>query len=138
MSNLTTFGVPFADSCSLLSSSLPPPIQPSSTDPQYQHGSLAEYSDEEDYSSSSDVEYDPSHRSPDPVTSSTMPNERSYARYLRQDDESQGKGKGLLAEPDEDDPFADPFNEEAAGVDYDEGITPDVHQQGKRMNWKEI
>ncbi|GAA5971759.1 hypothetical protein JCM11641_001501 [Rhodosporidiobolus odoratus] len=42
---------------------------------------------------------------------------RSYAQYVREEDQRTGKGKGLLAEPEEEDPFADPFADSSAAAD---------------------
>ncbi|GAA5854687.1 hypothetical protein JCM8547_004940 [Rhodosporidiobolus lusitaniae] len=115
------------------SSSLPPPIDPRSPDDTYRHGSLSDYSD---YSSETD-EYSSDSSSirastAGPSGTSSTP-ARSYAQYVREEDERTGKGKGLL-EPD--DPFADPFadgNEEVG--DYE------VMQPGRgdrKGEWAEV
>ncbi|ORY66925.1 hypothetical protein BCR35DRAFT_308360 [Leucosporidium creatinivorum] len=115
------------------SSTLPPPIEPRNPGDDYTHGSLSDYSD---YSSSDGEEY---HGAPPTSASSSsatnaypQTSARSYAQYIQQDDERTGKGKGLLEEPDEDDPFADPDD----GASLYSVATPGI--QDKRMEWKEV
>ncbi|GAA6005463.1 Lsb5p [Rhodotorula paludigena] len=107
------------------SSSLPPPIQPRSAEDTYTHGSLSDFSDyssEDDYSSDESVRAGPS-------ASGTTP-ARSYAAYVREEDERTGKHKAV-----EEDPFADPFADSNGAGEY-EVLTPGI--QDKRMEWKEI
>jgi len=109
-------------------SALPPPIQPRSAEDTYRHGSLSDYSDYD----SSDAE-DDTHYSRQPT--STNSDARNYAAYVQDDDRVGGKGKGLLAQEEEDDPFADPFADENGGNDF-EVMTPGISD--KRMEWKEV
>lgn len=118
---------------SLYSSTLPPPIQPRNPGDDYTHGSLSDYSD---YSSSDGEDF---HGAPPTSASSSSATNaypetsaRSYAQYIQQDDERTGKGKGLLEEPDENDPFADPDD----GASLYSVATPGI--QDKRMEWKEV
>lgn len=104
-------------------------------DETFSRGSLSEYSDSDAYSSSGE-DY-PSHRGAPPTSSTAgdshpSANARSYARYVRQDDEREGKGKGLLEEGGEDDPFADPFDDR----EEEEVGTPGIMR--KRMDWREL
>ncbi|GAA5904677.1 hypothetical protein JCM6882_008344 [Rhodosporidiobolus microsporus] len=128
------------------SSSLPPPIQPHSAEDVYTHGSLSDYSDyssDEDYSSDASVRAGPS-ASTSTSTSAAAPAAgatpaRSYAQYVREEDERTGKGKGLLEEPEEDDPFADPFGDSAEAGDAAsayEVLTPGISD--KRQEWREV
>ncbi|GAA6004935.1 hypothetical protein JCM10207_008456 [Rhodosporidiobolus poonsookiae] len=115
------------------SSSLPPPIQPRSAEDTYTHGSLSDYSDysSEDDGYSSDSS---SIRAGASGGGGTTP-ARSYAQYVREEDERGGKSKALLAE---EDPFADPFADENAGDDASvyEALTPGIAE--KRQEWKEV
>jgi hypothetical protein len=114
------------------SSSLQAPIQPQSRERAFVSGNLSDYSSSDGYSSGEDY---PSHLGPPPTSDQSMGNARSYARYIQQDDEREGKGKGLLEEAGEDDPFADPFDdrEEVAGSEMG---TPAVERA--RMDWREV
>lgn len=99
------------------------------------HGSLAEYSDGTDEYSSSDGEYY-SGAPPTSASSSAghaLPhaNARSYAQYIQQDDENTGKGKGLLEA--EDDPFADPEDDDDGS--YQSVGTPGI---AERRQWREV
>lgn len=117
--------------------SLPAPIAPRDADDDYRHGGLSDYSD--DYSSSDSDYYAPRGTgAAGPSTGSgtgSQPatNARSYAQFIQQDDERTGKGKGLLAEPEEDDPFADPED----GASLYSVQTPGINQD-KRMDWREV
>ena len=117
-----------------LSSNLPTPIEPT-PEPSMSHGSLAEYSDGTDYSSSSDGEYytgsGPPPTSASASTGHNPQSARSYAQYIQQDDESSGKGTGLLEE--EEDPFADPDDDDDDGQ-YSVN-TPGITA---RREWKEV
>ncbi|KAL8277961.1 hypothetical protein RQP46_009593 [Phenoliferia psychrophenolica] len=114
-------------------SNLPRPIEPS-LEPSMSHGSLAEYSDGTDYSSSDGEYYTGS--GPPPTSASAAAGHagnssaRSYAQYIQQDDESTGKGKGLLEE--DEDPFADPFDD---GDDDESVNTPGITA---RQEWREV
>ncbi|BGP15067.1 hypothetical protein JCM10213_002789 [Rhodosporidiobolus nylandii] len=108
------------------SSSLPPPIQPRSAEDTYTHGSLSDYSDYSSDDSSSSASMRAGQSSSTPA--------RSYAQYVREEDERTGKGKGLLqAQEDDADPFADPFADDGASA-Y-EVMTPGVQE---RKEWREI
>ena len=92
------------------------------------------YSDGTDYSSSDGEYYTGSGPPPTSASSSagnnTTTSARSYAQFIQQDDENSGKGTGLLEE--EEDPFADPFDD---GDDADSVDTPGITV---RQEWKEI
>ncbi|KAM0746611.1 hypothetical protein T439DRAFT_135117 [Meredithblackwellia eburnea MCA 4105] len=118
------------------SSSLQSPIEPSE-EPTMSH-SLADYSDGSDFSSSDGEYYSgapPTSASSSAGNAHPNINARSYAQYIQQEDEQTGKGKGLLEE--EEDPFADPFDD-----DDDDARSFSVHTPGiaekQRMEWKEI
>ncbi|GAA6037811.1 hypothetical protein JCM8097_005050 [Rhodosporidiobolus ruineniae] len=127
------------------SSSLPPPIQPRSAEDTYTHGSLSDYSDyssDDSYSSnSSSIRAGPSaSTSAAGGSGSGTTSARAYAQYVREEDQRGGKGKGLLAAPEEDedggeDPFADPFADGDGASAY-EVLTPGIAD--KRQEWKEI
>lgn len=106
------------------SSSLPPPIQPLSSEDMYRHGSLSDFSD---YSSEEegDDDVDDYSAAPDPHGATPA---RSYAAYVREEDHR------AAAAADMEDPFADPFADSNAG-DY-EVLTPGIAE--KRMEWKEV
>ncbi|GAA5971779.1 hypothetical protein JCM11641_001510 [Rhodosporidiobolus odoratus] len=116
------------------SSSLPSPIQPRSAEDSYTHGSLSDFSD---YSSD---DGDASSDSSSIRAGAGSTPARSYAQYVREEDQRTGKGKGLLAEPEEEeDPFADPFADSSAAADgmgdY-ETMAPGPGQH--RQEWREI
>ncbi|BGP23840.1 hypothetical protein JCM10295v2_002741 [Rhodotorula toruloides] len=116
------------------SSSLPPPIQPRSPEDAYTHGSLSDYSD---YSSEDDYSDDeaPS-RTAQASGSGTTP-ARTYAQYVREEDQWTGTGKGLLDPSAQEDPFADPFADQEGDDASAYGVmTPGIHD--KRQEWREI
>ncbi|KAK4704651.1 LAS seventeen-binding protein 5, partial [Phenoliferia sp. Uapishka_3] len=111
-------------------SNLPSPIEPT-PEPSMSHGSLSEYSDGTDYSSSDGEDYRGSGAPPTSASAASAHNARSYSQYIQQEDEHSGKGKGLL-DPEED-PFADPFDDDDDGQ-YSVN-TPGVKE---RLEWKEV
>ncbi|BGO90721.1 hypothetical protein NBRC10512v2_002974 [Rhodotorula toruloides] len=116
------------------SSSLPPPIQPRSPEDAYTHGSLSDYSD---YSSEDDYSDDEASSRPAHAGGSGTTPARSYAQYVRQEDERTGTGKGLLDPSAQEDPFADPFaDQEGDDASAYEVMTPGIHD--KRQEWREI
>ncbi|GAA5822093.1 hypothetical protein JCM11251_004855 [Rhodosporidiobolus azoricus] len=123
------------------SSSLPPPIEPRSAEDTYTHGSLSDYSDyssstESDYDSDASVRAGPSASTSAGAGPSAATPARSYAQYVREEDQRAGKGQGLLATPTEDDPFADPFADQDETASAYEVLTPGIAD--KRGEWKEI
>ncbi|SCV70614.1 BQ2448_3376 [Microbotryum intermedium] len=128
---------------------LPPPIAPRSQEDTYRHGSLSDYSDSEDDYLSSDGE--PYHGAGAPPTSASASTSaaqhhtssafaaggsaKSYAQFIQAEDRKAGKGKGLLAELDEDDPFADPTDDDAVSLI---SVNTQGLNEGQRMNWKQI
>ncbi|BGP31194.1 hypothetical protein JCM10296v2_002958 [Rhodotorula toruloides] len=116
------------------SSSLPPPIQPRSPEDAYTHGSLSDYSD---YSSEEDHSDDDAPSHPAHASGSGTTPARSYAQYVRQEDERTGTGTGLLDPSAQEDPFADPFaDQEGDDASAYEVMTPGIHD--KRQEWREI
>ncbi|SGZ31587.1 BQ5605_C045g12209 [Microbotryum silenes-dioicae] len=110
---------------------LPPPIVPRSREDTYRHGSLSDYSDSEDDYLSSDGE--PYHGAGAPPTSASASTSaagqhanasavasggsaKSYAQFIQAEDRKAGKGKGLLDDLEEDDPFADPTDDDGASL----------------------
>lgn len=123
-----------------LSGSTLPSTHPTRSSAHYSHGSLAEYSDGTDYSSSDGEEVPPHFGAPPTSFSSSTAgtlNEavdaRSYARFIQKDDARLGKG--LLAEDEEDDPFADPDGGGGGDYGYDD---EESIRSGKRKDWREV
>ncbi|SCZ97800.1 BZ3500_MvSof-1268-A1-R1_Chr7-3g09597 [Microbotryum saponariae] len=129
---------------------LPPPIVPRSREDTYRHGSLSDYSDSEDDYLSSDGE--PYHGAGAPPTSASASTSaagqhanasavasggsaKSYAQFIQAEDRKAGKGKGLFNEPEEDDPFADPTDDDGASL---MSVNTPGLNEGKRMDWKQI
>ncbi|KAM0788811.1 hypothetical protein ACM66B_002897 [Microbotryomycetes sp. NB124-2] len=119
-------------------SSLPNPIQPRSAEDEYRLGSLSDYSDGS--SDSDDERYYGSgaHASSSSAAGASGQGQgmsaRTYAQFIQDEDERTGKGKGLLEDQGEDDPFADP-DDDASLIS---APTPGVGTEHKRMEWREI